>query len=405
MRIGVVGLGTAGAATACLLAGRGHEVTVVERAEAPGPVGAGIWLQALGQQVLDRLDLLAPLQEVSRPVSRVESVTEPGRRLLDLSYDELPGATPALGVHRGDLFTLLQEAVRSRGVPVRTGVTVPGVRPRSTGVTVETAHGDLATYDLVVGADGTRSTVRHGMGVATRDREYEYGALWSIVDDPHETAHDALYQCLRGTRSYLGVLPTGRGRTSLFWSVRQRDMAGVRAEGLPAWRARAAPLAGPHAALLDLVTELLPATYRDVAVRRPYRLADGSGRAGAAVLVGDGAHAMSPQLGVGTSLALADAWALDHALASREPLSRALPAYARSRAAHVRWYQWWTRLMMPAFQSDLGPLALPRDLLGPLVTRTPGVPPLLVGTLCGDRTSPWTTFRLPGHPDLTVAHR
>ncbi len=70
---------------------------------------------------------------------------------------------------------------------------------------------------------------------------------------------------------------------------------------------------------------------------------------------------MSPQLGTGTSLALADAWTLHHALATQPTSRRALAAYAAARAAHVRWYQWWTRLMMPVFQSDLTPLAWPRD--------------------------------------------
>ena len=125
------------------------------------------------------------------------------------------------------------------------------------------------------------------------------------------------------------------------------------------------------APLLDRVDHLLPAAYRDVVVRTPYRLpADAPG---AAVLVGDAAHAMSPQLGTGTSLALADAWTLHHALATYPPSRPALAAYADARAAHVRWYQWWTRLMMPVFQSGLTPLAWPRDLLAPYVMKVPWV--------------------------------
>ncbi|MDO9454762.1 NAD(P)/FAD-dependent oxidoreductase [Nocardioides sp.] len=388
MRIGIVGLGMGGATLACLLADDGHDVTVVEQAEDPSPVGAGIWLQALGQQVLERLDLLQPLRAASRTVERVEIVTADGRSLVDLGYDALPGSTAALGVHRGDLFALLLQQVRRRGVPLRLGVPVTGVRPTVGGMTIETADGDLATYDLVVGCDGSRSRVRWSMGVTVRDRAYDYGALWAIVDDPAETATDTLFQCLGGTSTYLGVLPTGCGRTSLFWSVRQRDMAATLAAGLPAWRQSAAAYAGPHADLLDRVEVLLPATYRDVVVRTPYRLG--------AVLVGDSAHAMSPQLGTGTSLALADAWTLAHTLRTERDLESALAAYARHRAAHLRWYQWTTRMMMPVFQSDLAPLAWPRDALAPLVTRLPGVPGLLVGTLCGDRTTPWTTWRLPG---------
>ncbi len=393
MRIGIVGLGMGGATLACLLADRGVDVTVLEQAEDPRPVGAGIWLQAMGQAVLDRIDLLEPLAAVSRPVSRVRIETSTGRELLDFGYDAVPGAAPALGVHRGALFGLLHEAVLARGVPVHLGVPVSGVRPTTAGVTVETPSGDHSSYDLVVGCDGSRSSVRRSMNVTVRDREYEYGALWAIVDDPEALAADCLFQSLRGTREYLGVLPTGQDRSSVFWSVRRRDMHAVVTRGLPAWREGARPLAGRFAPLLDGVEELLPAGYRDVATRTPYRVDGARG----AVLVGDAAHAMSPQLGTGTSLALADAWALDHALAGQADVPRALAAYAAGRAGHVRWYQWLTRLMMPVFQSDLTPLAWPRDLLAPAVMRVPGMTGQMVATLLGDRTSPWSAWALPTH--------
>ncbi len=399
MRVAVVGLGMAGSTLACLLADRGVDVVVLEREDDPRPVGAGIWLQHMGQQVLDRLGLLGALRAQSREVSRVDIRTASGRQLVDASYADVPGSVPALGVHRGTLFSLLLSEVRRRGVPLELGVPVTGVRPVPGGLAVETPAGDHGTYDLVVGCDGSRSPVRRSMNVAVRDHPYDYGALWAIVDDPDELCAGELYQCLRGTRQYLGVLPTGRGEVSLFWSERGSAMEAAVARGLPAWRDAARPLAGPMAPLLDRVDHLLPASYRDVVVRTPYRIADSAGsRGGAAVLVGDAAHAMSPQLGTGTSLALADAWTLHHALATLPSLPDALSAYAAERAAHVRWYQWWTRLMMPVFQSGLTPLAWPRDLLAPYVMKVPVVRSQVVTTLTGERTSPWSTWPLPEAP-------
>lgn len=399
LRVAVVGLGTAGAATAALLFDRGHEVTVFEQADDPRPIGAGIWLQSLGQQVLDRLDLLGPMRTLSREVSRVEMVGRAGRPLLDVGYDALPGATPALGVARGDLFALLFAAVRDRGIPIELGVQVTSVRPSSAGVTLATTAGDLGPFDLVVGADGTQSRVRDSLGLAVRDHTYRYGALWAIVPDPAGLTSHTLHQRMDGTRRYLGVLPTGTDRASLFWSERTDRMATVLRAGVDRWREEARPLAGRYAPLLDEVAELLPASYRAVTVRASYRMVGGGRSAG--VLLGDAAHAMSPQLGAGTSLALADAWTLAAALdrlngpRGGESLTRSLEWYDDQRRAHVRWYRWWTRLMMPAFQSDLTALALPRDRLAPLVVRTPGVPRLLVGTLCGDRVSPRRAWQLP----------
>ena len=92
---------------------------------------------------------------------------------------------------------------------------------------------------------------------------------------------------------------------------------------------------------------------------------------------------------------MARAWCRLHALTTSPSLPAALAAYASARAAHVRWYQWWTRLMMPVFQSSLTPLAGPRDLAAPYVMRLPGMRHQAVTTLCGDRTSPWSAWELP----------
>ena len=392
--VAVVGLGTAGAVSAALLARAGHRVTVWERDPDPGPVGAGIWLQRLGQDVLAELGLLEQLRAVSRPVSRIEGRTVAGRSLMDFSYAEVPGATPALGVHRGVLFGLLQRELASSEATVVTGAQVTGVRPRGPRLALTGATGDLGDYDLVVGADGTRSGVRRAAGVTVRDHPYRYGALWAVVPDVDGLTRDELYQCVAGTGRYLGVLPTGEAQASVFWSVRADEAARVRAAGVPAWREAARPFAGRYEPLLDRVEDLLVATYRDVVVRTTYRLHQRAG----AVLLGDAAHAMSPQLGAGTSLALADAWSLHRALSTHDTLPGALRAHEAARARHVRWYQWWTRLMMPVFQGDLAPLALPRDLLAGPVGRVPWVRRQAVTTLLGDRTSPWSTWAVQPAP-------
>lgn len=393
MRVAVVGLGTAGAATAALLFDRGHDVTLLEQAEDPRPVGAGIWLQSLGQQVLDRLGLLEDLRATARVVSRVRMEGRGDRPLLELSYDARPDSTPALGVHRGDLFRLLFGAVRARGIALELGARVTAVEPRTGGLALTAGGLDLGRFDLVVGADGTRSRVRDALGLGHTDRAYRYGALWAIVPDPDGLTTDTLHQRFEGTRRTLGVLPTGTDRASIFWSLRTDRHAAALAAGVARWREEARPMAGPYAALVEAVDELLPASYRSVSVRSSYRV--GEGGRGAGVLVGDAAHAMSPQLGAGSSLALADAWTLAVALERRGSLTERLEWYDDQRRAHVRWYRWWTRAMMPLFQSGLTPLALPRDGLMPVVGRVPGVPRLLAGTLSGDRRSLRRTWQLP----------
>lgn len=391
MKVAVVGCGTAGPAAALLLARDGHDVEILERVTDPRPVGAGILLQPVGQQVLASLGLAEDLERCSTPVRRIDGRSRSGRRVMDFGYDDLLPGVRGWGVNRGALFDLLWRAVHAAGIPVHTGQAVEGLHHDAGGWRLATSQGSRGPFNLVIGADGARSRVRHLSGLATKDVGYPYGAVWCVVPDPDRLAGDTLVQRYGDTRITLGVLPTGIAEASIFWSLPTHRIADVRTAGSAAWAAAARPYAGSLAPLLDRVPDggLLEARYRDVVVRSPGLVLGRSGL----VLIGDAAHAMSPQLGLGASLGLADAWTLSVCL-QRHPrdLKAALAEHAASRRAHVRWYTWCSRLMTPIFQSDLVPLAWGRNRLLEPVARIPWVRRQFVTTLMGTRTSPWTLW-------------
>ena len=396
MRVAIVGCGIAGPAAALLLARDGHEATIVERVADPRPVGAGILIQPLGQRILDELGLLGALAARSTAVRRFDGRTRSGRRVLDFGYDDARAGrgSVGLGVHRAELFTILMAAVRAVAIPVVTGAEVRAIRPGDAGWSLEAGEGAqpaTGPFDLVVVADGARSRLRTALGIATKDVGYPYGAIWAVVPDPDRLAGDVLTQRYDGTRTVLGILPTGVGLVSIFWSIRTRDIDAAIAAGPEAWVAAAREHAGDLAPLVDraVATGILGARYRDVVVPEPIVVRDGRG----IVLLGDAAHAMSPQLGMGASLALADAWALAGALrANPDDLGRGLQAYTADRRAHIRWYTWLSRIMTPVFQSDLTPIGWPRDLLFGPISRLPWVRRQFVDIQLGRQTSPWTTW-------------
>ena len=95
-------------------------------------------------------------------------------------------------------------------------------------------------------------------------------------------------------------------------------------------------------------------------------------------------------------MGLADAWTLAWALRRTPDLAEALAEHARQRQRHVTYYRWWSMLLTPVFQSGLRPIGPPRDAALLVASRAPWVRAQMVGMLMGTRTSPWSTWELPG---------
>jgi len=378
--VGVVGAGTAGTAAALLLARAGHRVTLYERVPEPGPVGAGIVLQPTGQAVLQCLGLLPPVLAHGARIDRLRCVTGEGREVFSLDYRPVcsPGVERfGLGLHRGVLHQTLLEAVRAQpGIELRCGVDLEAPLPSGDRMALRTADGEqLGPHDLVVVADGARSRLREHAGLRFRERPYAWGALWHVAADPQQVYAGELCQFLRGTHSMLGLLPTGRGpepdsppQVSLFWSLRADRLPAFRTGDLKRWKdhvLRDDPRAAFVLESLRDPEQLLFAHYRHVTMPRWHgeRI----------VLLGDAAHAMSPQLGQGCNLALCDAAVLADVLAATPTVPAALARYTRLRRAHLRYYLWATRALTPFFQSDQQWLGWLRDRSMPLATRVPWI--------------------------------
>jgi len=158
----VVGLGIAGAAAALRLHQIGWEPVVIERA--PGRRSGGYFVGVFGTGVAtaERLGVLEQIGDRTAPDTAGYEVDRAGRRSKGMSYGELPGH-PRL-VLRGDIEGALFEAL-PQDVQIRYDTVPVHIRQEAEAAHVtlrESASGTETTeaFDLVVGADGMRSTVR-----------------------------------------------------------------------------------------------------------------------------------------------------------------------------------------------------------------------------------------------------
>jgi menaquinone-9 beta-reductase len=170
----VVGAGPAGAASAILLAERGFDVVVLDRAAFPRPKLCGEYLSPEAARVLDRLGVLKSLDAAGAVPLAGMRITAPDGTVVTGRYRAIgrwrPYRDHALAVPRETLDNLLAERLRALPVDFRERVRVTDVlveRGRVVGVEATDASGAAQRFlaPLVVAADGRASVVAHRLGL------------------------------------------------------------------------------------------------------------------------------------------------------------------------------------------------------------------------------------------------
>ena len=393
LSVAVIGLGTAGQAAAVLLARDGHRVEVFEQAAAPGPVGAGVLLQPVGLQALWKMGLLDEVLRHVRRIDRLYGDTPKGKGVLDIRYARLDPRLYGLGLQRGALFSILASVIDPATVLHADSRVVDA---DSDNGRVRDVHGKShGPFDLIVVADGSASSLRCLTGNPRLDRPYPWGALWCLLEQGDWAFGDELRQRYVGAQRMIGMLPVGTRpgddvpRLSFFWSLPTRGMDGWTQAPFAAWLDEVRdlwPESAPRLCGLRAHSALSRASYRDAIPRAWHK--------GRLVLLGDAAHAMSPQLGQGVNMALLDALALRDALRAGRSLRDALESYARQRSAQVSAYQFWSRWLTPLFQSHQRIPAWVRDLTFLQMGRLWGARSLMLRVLSGTQQGMFGTHAL-----------
>ncbi len=214
----VVGARCAGAATALLLARSGLRVLAVDRQRHGADTLSTHALMRTGVLQLHRWGVLDRIVAAGTPAIR-RTAFHYGDEVVAVEITARDGVDALYAPRRTVLDAALADAAWEAGAEVRYGVRVTGLLRRTDGrvdgVALETGAGaaEEVRADLVIGADGLRSTVARSAGApAVRSGRHASGVVYGYFAD---TGIDAT-RWYFAAGSGAGAIPTNRGETCIF---------------------------------------------------------------------------------------------------------------------------------------------------------------------------------------------
>lgn len=367
----VIGGGIAGPVAAMALRRAGIEATVYEAYDGTADgVGGGLGLAPNGLAAFGIVGLDEAVRRIGTPAKSMLIQSWTGKKLAE--FRDPAGAPILHTVMRTDLYRVLYDGAAAQGIRIEHGKRLVDAREGADGVTAHFADGSRASADILIGADGIRSTVRSLIDPAAPEPAYT-GLLgfggWSAA--PGLAPDPDTMRMIFGKRAFFAYTAFDDGRAGWFANLPRR-------EPMTVGQARAVDPREWLAVLGDTFAEdrtPAPAILRSV---DPDELVVVGGMEilppvptwsrGRLVLVGDSVHAPSASSGQGASLAVESAVQLARCLRDLPTVPEAFAAYEGLRRTRVE------RIAAAAARTNgnkaAGPVArVVRDLVLPVAMK------------------------------------
>ncbi|MCP3783192.1 FAD-dependent monooxygenase [Micromonospora sp. A3M-1-15] len=338
----VIGGGIGGTVTAMALARAGIEATVHEAY--PGGadgVGAMLSLAPNGLAALRIVGAEEAVRAAGHPVPGVVMADGAGNRLSE--FHGFPGLPATHVMARADLYRALTEQALAQGVKIEYGRRLVGAEEDHDGVTAVFADGSTAHADVLIGADGIRSTVRTLIDPTAPGPEYAgvlgFGGLVTgdvaTTEDVAPAEPGTMYFAFGS--SFIGWWRLPDGQVCWFASIpRTEPLTWAEVQRIPAeqWLARLRERYADHVPGERLLAHTAPDTLMATGPMERMPSVPHWHR-GRLVLVGDAVHAPSSSSGQGASLAIESAVELARCLRDLPDHAAAFGAYERLRRSRV----------------------------------------------------------------------
>ncbi|MFF4508943.1 FAD-dependent oxidoreductase [Streptomyces sp. NPDC001401] len=336
MRALIIGGGIAGSATAIALQ-KADITSVVYEAHPAGADDRGAFLSLFvnGIDALQAIDAHEPVLERSFPGSRIEFTTSAGKQLASARLDrDVHGYLPGPRIlKRADLCGALQGEAERRGIRVERGKRLVSARRTPAGRIVATFEdGTMDVGDLLVGADGIHSVVRRTIDADAPSPQYTgEDVVCGYARKAPVLAPPETFRMIYGKRAFFAYLTTPWGDS--WWFTNISGLDGSATAPSRDWKRLALERVFSD---VRQATEIIQASGDDVIGIRVYDMASTPiWHAGSMIVIGDAAHAASPNAGHGAAMALEDSVLLAMCLRDLPDIPKAFRKYEQLRRERI----------------------------------------------------------------------
>jgi len=294
------------------IAGRraGFDCTVFEQAPSFARIGGAVGIKGNGLAVLAAIGVLDDFRPQIEILTRATVESPPGRVISSADFRELSIPHAGFGVAlRYDLQETLLGAARNAGAKILFDKRCVRAEQRDGRVILSFADGDAASCEVVLACDGIHSAVRDGLGIPSRKRVVNEAYLRLVAPIRHPDPN-RIGEVWAADGRRAGSFPLPNDRTYVFCSVPIGQWQHILAHSLDEWVDSWHDFGPPTATLMDSIRDWPSAVYDELTDLRVERWHQNG-----TFLLGDAAHAMTPNLGQGANSAMVDALVLINLLA------------------------------------------------------------------------------------------
>ncbi|WP_373553287.1 FAD-dependent monooxygenase [Haliscomenobacter sp.] len=332
MKINIIGAGIGGLTAAIALEKKGHQVELYEAAAALRPIGAGIIMASNAMQIARRLAFADEIAQAGYVLDRFGIADHLGRplQIMDIQAIRAKFGEPSVAIHRGQLQQILLQHLPN--TPIHVNKRLQSIQQLPGGKVVAFfKDGSQSESDVLVGADGLRSATRKAI-FGEKPLRYSSHTCWrGIIQHQFKNPNQAQELWAKTGGKRVAMIQVAADKVYFYYTEKRKPGFNL-------------PQADQLSYLQEQFSEF-PTMYAEVIAKaKPAEIFHDDlydlkplwkWHQNRVILLGDAAHATTPNMGQGGCQAIEDAWYLAEYLERYDTIAEAFAAYEQFRRPKV----------------------------------------------------------------------